>query len=183
VRFLYKNKKRKTSWLASFPGGSSGETLAAAARHPSFPASPRRRRRKPAGKAPPGIQGWRSLISERDWRQRGPPPRMVGSLAGASRWPWTARLVRRGWKLGRRPQTFSVTLASAVATRAARRMVRRTRYGSAPHLRAVRVVVVVPAEISNLYVGSRRASAWGPANLPNKGGDPWVLLTPRWCSA
>jgi hypothetical protein len=46
----------------------------------------------------------------------------------------------------------------------------------------MRVVVAVLAEMSDLMLGAGGQWRGGTVDLPNKGGDTWVLLTPRWCS-
>jgi hypothetical protein len=71
--------------------------------------------------------------------------------------------------------------SKAVAVRPAHRLARRIWRGSVLHLRMVRVVMVVPSEISDLPLGADDGVR--PTDLPNKRGGYWVLLVSRMCSA
>jgi hypothetical protein len=62
-----------------------------------------------------------------------------------------------------RPRTSSATLATDVAMRAARRLVRGAWYGSTPNLRLVRVVEAMPVEIFLLILG---AGGWRHGGMP-----------------
>jgi hypothetical protein len=85
---------------------------------------------------------------------------LVGSLTRVSRQPRRRGSSGEDGRLGRWPQTFTATLVTVVATRVIQRLVRGTRHGSAPHLHVVRVLGTVPAEISNLLLGSGGRQHW-----------------------
>jgi hypothetical protein len=81
-----------------------------------------------------------------------------------------------------RSRTSSATLAIVVAGRTTRCLVRVIRYGSALHLRVVRVVVVHGARGDlRSAVGSRQVAVWEHVDLLNKGGGSWVFRAQRRC--
>jgi hypothetical protein len=119
--------------------------------------------------ASPPWEPWQVLISECDWRRRGPPPPrdLAWYFSGQSfALILDERLVRRSGG-GAAVPDFLATMVIVVAAKMAWRLVRGTWYGSTPHLRVLRVVLAMPAEISGLLL---------EAGGRQRGGVPICLI-------